>query len=54
MEARKRKTIDDLLLCPYERVELIGGETVCRPVARSEHGLVQGSTRAALSPSTLG
>lgn len=28
MEARKPKTIDDLLLCPDERVELIGGEIV--------------------------
>jgi Uma2 family endonuclease len=52
MEARNLKSIDDLLLCSDERVELIGGEIVRRPMARSEHGLVQGSTRAELSPFT--
>jgi hypothetical protein len=45
MEARKLKTLEDLLLCPEERVELIGGEIVRRPMARSERALVQGSTR---------
>lgn len=52
MEAQKLKTIDDLLLCLDERVELIGGEIVRRPMARSEHGMVQGSTRSELSPFT--
>lgn len=52
MEATRLKTIDDLLRCPEERVELIGGEIVRRPMARSEHGMVQGSTRSELSPFT--
>lgn len=41
MEARKLKTVDDLLESPEERVELINGEIVRRPMARSEHSLVQ-------------
>ena len=41
MEALKLKTLDDLLLEPDERVELIDGEIVRRPMARSEHGIVQ-------------
>lgn len=41
MEAYKRKTFDDLLASPEERVELINGEIVRRPMARSEHGIVQ-------------
>jgi Uma2 family endonuclease len=44
MEALKLKTLDDLLLEPDERVELIDGEIVRRPMARSEHSMVQGST----------
>lgn len=52
MEATKLKTLDDLLLSPDERVELIGGEIVRRPMARSEHGMVQGSARSELSPFT--
>lgn len=52
MGAHKLKTIDDLMLCPDERVELIGGEIVRRPMARSEHGMVQGGTRSELSPFT--
>jgi len=52
MEARKLKTIDDPLVCPEERVDLICGAIVRRPIARSEHGLVEGSTRAELSPFT--
>ncbi|AGA89456.1 hypothetical protein Thimo_0611 [Thioflavicoccus mobilis 8321] len=54
MEAHKLKTIEDLLLSPEERVELIGGEAVRRPMARFEHGLVQGNTRAELNPFTRG
>jgi Uma2 family endonuclease len=41
MEALKLKTIDDLLESPEERVELIDGEIVRRPMARAEHGVVQ-------------
>jgi len=41
VEARKLKTIDDLMQCEDERVELINGEIVRRPMARSEHALVQ-------------
>lgn len=52
MEARKLKTIDDLMLSPEERVELLDGEIVRRPMACFEHGLVQGNTRAELSPFT--
>ena len=48
MEAYKLKTIDDLLASPEERVELIGGEIVRRPMARAEHGVVQGNAREEL------
>ena len=41
MEARKLKTVDDLLQSGDERVELINGEIVKRPMARSEHALIQ-------------
>lgn len=41
MEAYKLKTLDDLLASPEERVELIDGEVMRRPMARSEHGIVQ-------------
>jgi hypothetical protein len=34
VEVLKLKTLDDLLLSPDERVELIGGEIVRRPMAR--------------------
>ena len=50
MEAHKLKTVDDLLLSPEERVELIDGEIVRRPMARAEHGAVQGSVREELGP----
>ena len=45
MEALKLKTFDNLLdaWTEDERVELINGEIVRRPMARSDHGLVQGS-----------
>ena len=48
MEAYNLKTLDDLLLSPEERVELIDGEIVRRPMARSEHGIVQGNTTTEL------
>ena len=45
MEALKLKTVDDLLLAQQqnERIELINGDLVKRPMARSEHSFVQGS-----------
>lgn len=44
MEVYNLKTVDDLLLSPEERVELINGEIVRRPMARPEHGAVQNRT----------
>ncbi|MFZ1389276.1 MAG: Uma2 family endonuclease [Thiolinea sp.] len=41
MEAQRLKTVDDLLASNEERIELINGEIVKRPMARSEHALVQ-------------
>jgi Uma2 family endonuclease len=41
MEAHKLKTLHHLLASPEERVELINGEIVRRPMARGEHGIVQ-------------
>ncbi len=52
MEARKLKTLDDLLMCQDERAELIGGEILYRPMARFQHGMVQGNTRAELNTLT--
>lgn len=43
LEARRLKTVDDLLQSDDERVELIDGEIVKRPMARSEHALIQSS-----------
>jgi Uma2 family endonuclease len=48
VEALKLKTLDDLLLSPDERVELIGGEIVRRPMARLTHGAAQGNLRGEL------
>jgi Uma2 family endonuclease len=48
VEALKLKTLDDLLLSPDERVELIGGEIVRRPMARFAHGRAQNRTALAL------
>jgi Uma2 family endonuclease len=50
MEARKLKTLDDLSAGPDERVELIEGEIVRRPMARSEHGIVQNRASVELAP----
>ncbi len=44
MEAFKLQTLADLLVFPEERVELIGGEIVRRPMARFAHGRAQGCT----------
>lgn len=43
MEARKLATVDDLLRFDQEQIELINGEIVKRPMARSEHALIQSS-----------
>jgi hypothetical protein len=37
------------MLSDDERVELIGGEIVRRPMARFQHGMVQGNARAELN-----
>lgn len=54
MEALKLATLADLLECPEERVELINGEIVRRPMARAEHGLVQSATTIELGAFTRG
>ncbi len=43
MEAIKLKTVENLLLSEDERVELINGEIVKRPMSRFEHGQTQTS-----------
>lgn len=50
MEALKLKTLADLLDTPEERVELIDGKIVQRPMARMEHGLAQHRTSVELGP----
>jgi Uma2 family endonuclease len=50
MEAYKLKCVDDLLAYPDERVELIDGEIVRRPMARAEHGMVQNRASVELGP----
>lgn len=51
MEARRLQTVDDLLTWPDdERVELIDGEIMKRPMARFEHGLVQSGLIEEVSP----
>lgn len=50
MEARQFQTVDDLFANSEERVELINGEIVRRPMARAEHGVVQDNTREELGP----
>ncbi|MBT4835963.1 MAG: Uma2 family endonuclease [Methylococcales bacterium] len=43
MGAKKFQTIDDLeeKRAKDERLELINGEIICRPMARAEHGDIQ-------------
>jgi Uma2 family endonuclease len=41
LEAKRFKTVDDLMEAGEERIELINGDIVKRPMARSEHALVQ-------------
>lgn len=52
MEAHKFKTIDDLMeaLKTDERLELINGEIIKRPMARAEHGSVQADISGDLKP----
>jgi Uma2 family endonuclease len=50
MEALKLATLADLLAHPDERVELIGGEIIRRPMARAEHGLAQSNLVDELHP----
>jgi Uma2 family endonuclease len=52
MEAIQLATVEDLLAEPEERVELINGGIVRRPMARGEHGVVQGATAVELGPLT--
>jgi Uma2 family endonuclease len=54
MEALKRKTAADLLAWPEERLELINGEIVRRPMARGEHAVVQNATAVELGPFSRG
>ena len=50
MQAHKLHTVADLIASPEERVELIDGEIVRRPMARAEHGTTQLRTGIELSP----
>lgn len=50
MEARKLKDVRDLLESAEERVELINGEIVRRPMARFEHGAIQSGLIEEVSP----
>lgn len=50
MEAMQLKTVNDLLGSRLERVELINGAIVKRPMARSEHALVQSALSDETSP----
>lgn len=50
MEAVRLQTLSDLLASPEERVELIDGEIVRRPMARAEHGTAQSNTADELGP----
>jgi Uma2 family endonuclease len=52
MEAKKLQSFNDLLTAwqTEERLELINGDILRRPMARYEHGSVQGDIIAGLSP----
>jgi Uma2 family endonuclease len=50
VEARKLKDVTDLLQSPEERVELINGKIVRRPMARFEHGAIQSGLIEEVSP----
>ena len=49
MGAKKLQTIEDLLKSGDERIELINGEIIKRPMARADHSLVQNRTGGELS-----
>ncbi len=50
MEATRLKTVADLLAAGEERIELVNGEIVKRPMARSEHALVQSALSDEVRP----
>jgi Uma2 family endonuclease len=50
MEARKLNTIDDLLTCTEDHVELIGGDLVRRPMTRFAHAQAQSRASRELGP----
>ncbi len=50
MEALKLQTVADLIASPEERVELIDGEIVRRPMARIDHGMAQANVSDELAP----
>ncbi len=50
MEAIALKTVEDLLASPDERMELIGGEIVRRPMTRARHGRAQRRISRDLGP----
>jgi Uma2 family endonuclease len=50
MEAVELQTVHDLLMSPEERVELIGGEIVRRPMTRARHARAQSRIDRGLSP----
>jgi Uma2 family endonuclease len=50
VEALKLKTLGDLLLSRDERVELIGGDIVRRPMARVQHARAQSRIDRGLGP----
>lgn len=50
MEARRLKTVADLLAVGEERIELVTGEIVERPMARPEHALVQSALSDEVRP----
>ncbi len=52
MEALKLNTVADLMASPEERVELIDGEIVRRPMPRAEHGMAQTHTAVELGDLT--
>jgi Uma2 family endonuclease len=50
VEALKLQTVEDLLMSPEERVELINGEVVRRPMTRFAHGQAQSRASRELGP----
>lgn len=54
MEAVQLSTLEDLLMSPDERVELIGGEILRRPMTRARHAQAQSQVRGDLGPFAAG